>query len=77
MQQTRKIVQYQYQCKRSVCSHIWWSKEDSITRCPNCTRHNSAIAILEGQMPVPIDHESHKNEGAIRRTAQLKYRKSQ
>ena len=76
MQKIRKIVQFQYQCKRAACRHVWWSKEESITRCPNCTRHNSAVAILEGQVPAPINKESHKNEGMIRRVAQEKYRKS-
>ena len=76
MQKTRKITQFQYQCKRNPCRHTWWSMRTDITTCPNCLRHNSALPLIEGQMPVPIDYESHKEQGLPRKMSQVKYRKT-
>jgi hypothetical protein len=76
MQQTRTITQFQFQCKRNPCSHTWWSMRSDITTCPNCLRHNSAVALMEGEAPVPIDYESHKAQSLPRKSAQIKYRKT-
>jgi hypothetical protein len=78
MQKSRLISEYQYQCRMSHCGNIWWSLRSDITRCPNCTRHGSAIPIIEGHEPVRVlNAEGHSAHSQARKDIHSAFRRRQ